>query len=151
VGNSDFSVFSLSPQFSVLMRYVDSLGTNDVFVGMSDFVSGYIPTTQEHIGFWLDCNAGTMTSYATNANGTTQTTSSFTGITEGYNGLYTAIMDGSTNCKFYYGTTLKATHTTNLPSGNPDYQCHFMNNNAAGTTNDNAIQLMGADVKLKLA
>lgn len=71
-------------------------------------------SVDKHIGFILDQTV----LYASNASGTTQTrTDISSGLTLTEFSLYRAVMDGSTNVKFYVDQTLKATHTTNLPTG----------------------------------
>lgn len=74
--------------------------------------------TSKHIGFILDVSSSTATLYASNANGSAQTKTDVTGGRTLSNSfvLY-AVMDGSTDIKFYIDGTLVATHTTNLPSG----------------------------------
>lgn len=73
--------------------------------------------TDKHIGFIADIG-GTHKLYASNANGTTQTK---TDIVSGINiddiNTLRIVMNGSTDIKFYVNGVLKATHTTNLPSG----------------------------------
>lgn len=52
-----------------------------------------------------------------NANGTTNTNSALASIASDATHNWRIIKDGTTNIKCYYDYTLKATHTTNLPSG----------------------------------
>lgn len=60
-------------------------------------------------------NAGTL--YAQNANGTTATSTDITsGITMTNWNLYEIVFTPGTDIKFYINGTLKATHTTNLPT-----------------------------------
>lgn len=69
--------------------------------------------TDRHVGFINDKNTKL---YASCADGTTQTTSEITGITVTSEHNYRIIFDGST-AKFYVDDVLKATLSTNLPSG----------------------------------
>ncbi len=70
--------------------------------------------TDRHIAFFIQ--DGTL--YASNADGTTQTKTDITsGITITNNNNYRIIWDNGTNIKYYVNDSLKATHTTNLPSG----------------------------------
>uniref|UniRef100_A0A6M3Y3G5 Putative lectin/glucanase superfamily protein n=1 Tax=viral metagenome TaxID=1070528 RepID=A0A6M3Y3G5_9ZZZZ len=70
--------------------------------------------TVKHMGFILDSTVLD----ASNADGTTQTTTDISaGLTLTNVLTYRVIMDSGTNVKFYVDGTLKATHTTNLPSG----------------------------------
>lgn len=71
--------------------------------------------TNEHIGFKFVLGNNTITTYATNANGTTQTTTDLS-VSDSDPHVYTVRYDG-TEAKFYIDGVLKATHTTNLPSG----------------------------------
>jgi len=76
-----------------------------------------IPTTARHIGFYQ--SAGVL--YATNADGATQTTTNISaGITLTAWNNYKFIWDNGTNIKFYINDVLRATHSTNLPSGTTD-------------------------------
>ena len=69
--------------------------------------------TQKHIGFILD---GTVL-YASNADWTTQTkTDISSGVTATAHNFLRAVRVGS-SILFYVNGTLKATHTTNLPTG----------------------------------
>lgn len=79
--------------------------------------AGSITMTGKHIGFELQRSGGTTTLYASNANGTTQTQTSISGYTTGVDSLYQIVKDGTTQVRFYVDGTLKATHTTNIPSG----------------------------------
>lgn len=71
--------------------------------------------TVKHIGFI--CSTAVLK--ASCADGTTQNTtdisSGLTLINTPHN--FRAVMSGATNCKFYVDKSLKATHTTNLPTG----------------------------------
>jgi hypothetical protein len=135
--------FSLSPLFNTCWTWPNFGGNAKAFIGPTDFVSGYVPTTQEHMGFYVDSVTGTETYYTSNGNGSSQTTTNITGSISGAGtqGLISAIMTSGTNIKFYEGQTLLATHTTNLPTGNPDYPGVIIVNNASGNTTDNTLTL----------
>lgn len=78
-----------------------------------------LAVTTKHMGFDFKCTTGTPTLLASNANGTTQTLSSdFLGaLNEFQTHVYFAKMTSGTKIEFYVDGVLKATHTTNLPSG----------------------------------
>lgn len=78
-----------------------------------------LSTTTKHMGFDFKVSSGTPTLLASNANGTTQTLSSdFLGaLNEFQTHVYFAKMTSGTKIEFYVDGVLKATHTTNLPSG----------------------------------
>lgn len=114
------NVFDDSPEIQAFARL--SNNTTDGFISYIMFGNnaGTFPTqatgalTQKHLGFLLD----TTVLYATNASGTTQTTTDISsGVTVGGGNVYRAVQSGSTNIKFYVNKSLKATHTTNLPTG----------------------------------
>lgn len=114
------SIFDENLEMQVVAKMTTDTSTNHVAT-MVAFGDSNLPSTSggyttKHIGFILD----TATLYASNANGTTQTkTDISSGVTVTNPLVYRAVMSGSTNCKFYVNKTLKATHTTNLPSGAP--------------------------------
>lgn len=74
--------------------------------------------TQEHFGIYRITTGGTTTWFASNASGSTQTS---TDISSAFaNNTYATIRidyTGGTDVKFYVNGTLEATHTTNLPTG----------------------------------
>lgn len=106
----------------------DSTVTRDDFFGMGGCVIGgdefeiqeNSALVIRHIGFLFE--DGTV--YASVANGTTQTKSAalagFTYNASTFN-KYTIVYDAGVSAKFYVNGVLKATLTTNLPSGATDY------------------------------
>lgn len=102
--------------------------------------------TAKHIGFIVD----SATLFASNADGTTQTT---TDITSGVTLINTvhnlrAIMSGSTNCKFYVDKSLKATQSTNIPTGViPANGLAFVGSwNDAGTVTDHSLFISNLNI-----
>jgi hypothetical protein len=87
----------------------------DAFWGFAPFaaVPADATATDEHMGFYVQ--DGTL--YASNGSGSAQTKTQITGITITDVNAYRFIFDNGTNIKFYVNEVLKATHTTNLPSG----------------------------------
>lgn len=97
--------------------------------------------TVKHMGFILD---GTKI-YASNADGTTQTTTELTGVTLTATNVYRVVQDSGTNIKFYVNGVLKATHTTNLPSGaSSDIAMTVGVHNDSGDSTDRRINYAGA-------
>ena len=117
---SDEETWSADMLFSVALE-VDATTNQDVFFGFSKanqaVAYGNATTTDRHIAFMID--DGTL--YASNADGTTQTTTDISsGITLTNRNAYRIEWDNGTDIKFYVNDSLKATHTTNLPSGGTD-------------------------------
>jgi hypothetical protein len=89
------------------------------FIGyaLSDTTKIGINETTKHAGFILYVNGATVTIYASNADGTTQTKTDLGLSTVTTLHTFAIISDGSSSLKFYVDWDLKATHTTNIPSG----------------------------------
>lgn len=116
-------------EFSCSAQFRDTTA-QDAFLGL--FNGGGEPSdnlaeTAKHIGFYLQ--DGTM--YASNANGTTQTTTDISAsITITNMNDLRFVYDTGVNIKFYVNDTLVATHTTNLPAtagGNFPAPVFFLN------------------------
>ena len=87
--------------------------------------------TAEHCGFILD----TTVLDASNSQGTTQTTTDISsGVTMTNLNAYYAVADSGTDIKYYVNGTLKATHTTNLPTGTTNLGLQLYLKNDAGIT-----------------
>ena len=95
------------------VNYFWGLLDNTVAIPNSLGDNGLTLTTR-HIGIIV---ARDNKLYASNANGTTQTTEEITGITFTDENNYKIVFDSGTNIKFYVNDVLKSTSTTNLPSG----------------------------------
>lgn len=113
------------------------------YIGVSGALAAHTGTTmtltQNQFGFKILKVNGVSTLYATNANGTTETTTSIQTVTSGSSLLLSAAyISGS--IYFYVDGVLVATHTTNLPSVatvGTLFMAVFVNN--ANTANDTAI------------
>ena len=134
------SLFDSDPDFAWVGLFADLTsgdGTATVLCGSNGF--GGTPTTHTNHGFgWKAVKvSGTTTFSVTNANGTTETATVITGP-EVTNTEYTfaARKDGTTDIKYYLDKTLKATHTTNLPSGNDIGLMYFAAVNSSDDTFD---------------
>lgn len=91
--------------------------------------------TNRHICFYMK-EAGTL--WASMADGTTREESQITGITLSSRNNYRIEWDSGTNAKFYVNSTLEATLSTNLPSGNTNppnayFEMAGVPSNAGGT------------------
>jgi len=84
--------------------------------------------TDIHCGFIIDGSA----LYASNADGTTQTKTTISGITTTVINLY-QIVYTPTEIKFYVNGALEATHTTNLPTGYM-YIAYYIKGDSNGLT-----------------
>jgi len=85
--------------------------------GLFETPSSPTTNTQNHVGFVIEDDAGTMKLFATNGNGTSQTKTEIAtlGSYAGYNFFF--IADYSVpSVKFYVDGSLVATHTTNVPT-----------------------------------
>lgn len=111
--------YTSGSSFISFEAHIDTNGTDrHCFIGAGEPASsgsGGITFTDKHYGFKLNRASSSSTNSATNADGTTETATSFT-LTETSNTHFTAHKNGTTNIRYYTGTTLQATHTTNLPS-----------------------------------
>ena len=100
-------------EFSCHCEYSSS-ADQDSFLGL--FNNSNVPAQNataitNHIGFYLE--DGTM--YASNANGTTQTRTSFAVTLTNMN-HFRFVYDVGVDIKFYLNDTLMVTHTTNMPT-----------------------------------
>lgn len=123
VANLDF--YDQDPEINITAQYSSGSGTgNGRFyfgdIGSSNPADGNAPvrtlTTKSMFVVGIT-SSGTTTFYAVNASGTTNTNTALTGITASDVNHWRVVADSGTNIKYYCNYTLKATHTTNLPSG----------------------------------
>mgnify|MGYP001570880102 CR=1 FL=1 len=129
-------VFNGNNNFSLVFHRSTTGADSQFFVGipsdaMTDSGTALI-FTEAHYGFKVIRAASVDTTSATNANGTTETATSFTPNDLTVEGLpWGAVKTGTTNIKYYENKTLRATHTTNLPSETQDgLWFHAIVNNA---------------------
>lgn len=96
--------------------------------------------TSKHFGFILDSTVLD----ASNANGSTQTTTDISsGLTLALLHDWRIVSDSGTNHKFYVSGVLKATHTTNLASGDLDFPMELYIKNDVGDTTDHDQNIIG--------
>lgn len=122
-GGLDTTENLFDDNFEIWGSLIFTSSTTSGYIGWLTGGTGTRPTqatgalTAKHIGFIID----SALEQASNANGTTQTVTDIAAsIVVTVNNTVRAVMNGSTNCKFYVNKTLAATHTTNLPSGAPN-------------------------------
>jgi hypothetical protein len=107
------------PNFSILLeRVIGDASTQKILrfgVGRGPY-----DTSNTGAGFGFRVVGNTL--YAWNANGTTETITNISaGITITDQNHFHARMASGTNIEFFVNGVLKATHTTNLPTGSEDY------------------------------
>jgi|SRR6476620_1648598 len=114
------NIVSGSPSICIATVWDGAMGDHQAFWGVGTLTvsAASITFTGQHFGFKTDRTspAGSPTIYATNANGTTQTQTSFTPTDYASDTIYFAKKTSTTDIKFYSDRTLRATHTTNLPT-----------------------------------
>lgn len=115
--------FARTNTLSVMCAMLETPGTDSIgYVGvhenMDSAVSGSTPWIDlvgyHHYGFKSVRTSSSTTTYCTNANASSETTTSFSPT--GTNPFLVGATYNQTNIKFYERGTLRATHTTNLPS-----------------------------------
>lgn len=113
--------------------------TGTFYFGVGSVVvsgSGHTFNTRHHFGFKIVYSSGVATLSATNANASIETATDITsGITVTNRNLYTAYRNGS-QIEFYVNGTLKATHTTNLPTGSSSSRLVFISLSNDGAANN---------------
>jgi len=112
----------------------------DMFFGHGEvsISASAITWTGRHYGFKItEASSGGETLYGTNADASSQTeTDLSTAVAASVTYMFGARKNGTTDIKFYFGPTLKATHTTNIPAGseNRPIQCAVTNKDVASRT-----------------
>lgn len=160
------NLFDLSPRaFFHTSFLTDSTAANLCFMGIG---GNYANTPSSNgaarkiVGFRIERSASTSTVYAVVGSGSAETatnvTSSFTDFAAGdSNKTYYLWFDMTTgtDVKFYWGTTLLTTISTNLPSGAPTTAAMglgaFIYNNSTGSPASNFMYFRQAYMELKLA
>lgn len=118
-GGQIINIFDGSPISTAMFRVATAAATaGQLYIGLGDMTTtGTAHTfTDKHSGVKIIYAAGTPTTSATNANGTTETATNFAFTPTGFH-HFTVESNTTVNNKFYMDGTLVATHTTNLPSG----------------------------------
>jgi len=105
--------------------------------------------TGKHEGFIWGKNGGVLKLWATNADGTTQTkTDISSGLSWSNTYNYCVVHTAGVDVKFYVDGTLKATHTTNLPTASFASTSIVWNDLDTGNTSQNAAELHWAEWKV---
>lgn len=117
------SLYDSNPDFVWIGRFQNLTTTgngNTLICAGSNGVGGDPDVyTNNQFGFKVVRVTASSTISATNGSGTTETATSFSGAdTANTEFTFAARKTSTTNIKFYLDKTLKATHTTNLPTGN---------------------------------
>ncbi len=102
------------------------------FVGEYSYSSELLVLTGKHYGFITSKASGTSVLNATQADGSTETSSSLGATINPQNALI-AFKDGTSSVKYYLDDTLSATLTTNIPTGssNVPFSCGVGNENTS--------------------
>lgn len=147
-------IFNEDPSFSCFFSLLTTTGNFvwQITSGSNALLDAASTTlTAKHFGFVSD----TLVCNASNANGTTQTkTDISSGLTFTQQNAYTAVMTGTTDVKFYVNNTLKATHTTNLPTGaytSDQSLLVFGGRNDSGDTTDRYFNCHGGTLSWNVA
>lgn len=117
---ASWDFYDKNPEYNFSFRYSAGSATGNGKAFCGDTSNSYDPTnTQTAKSMFLlgTTVSGTLTWYAVNASGSANTNTSLSGITATTETLWRIIKNSTTDIKFYANYTLKATHTTNLPSG----------------------------------
>lgn len=121
--DTTFNPFDKDMRFTAVFKSKQATNSpSESFFGTVDQemnVAGDIPFTKtaKHIGIYRTTGSGASTFTASNANGTTQTSTTFTGPTNDKYASWRIDFTAGSDIKFYLNGTLVATHTTNLPTG----------------------------------
>lgn len=128
-GSSDDGdvLFDLNPTLLINTSIdIDTNSTHEVELVLGGRANAVDMTGWKSIGFHAENDASNFILNAVNDNSTTQTKTAITVPTTGFGtnvtvfGRLAAVMDSGTDIKFYTAGVLRATHTTNLPSGAPE-------------------------------
>lgn len=121
--SSAMNNWDTNQQIKAFFRSVQGNDRCEMIIGAFDReidFSNDIPFTKtmEHFCIYREGDASSTTWYASNANGTTQTTTDISSnFTDGQQHTIRIDYEAGTDIKFYVDGTLAATHTTNMPTG----------------------------------
>ena len=142
--------YDRSPEFDFNLKYRTGYDTGNGEVWVGDTADTFNPSrtqTAKSMFLMMETVSGTSTAYLVNANGSSNTNTALTGITFSIatTDWWTIKKNSTTNIKIYYNFTLKATHTTNLPSGDSVNDAFFLTgvNNASGDSTSRCIDVYG--------
>lgn len=122
--NTGLNLYEEDPVFNFVFSHIKAASSSSrAFLGSHLQAYNAKPSlTSKHLGIMIQTTSGTATFYASNSNGTTQTTTDITAYVNSTtsNSKIDKVhieMTSGTNIKFWVNNTLVATHTTNLPTG----------------------------------
>lgn len=121
--DTTYNIFDKDMRITAIIKSIQATNSpSESFFGTVDIVMDNavdIPFTKtvRHIGIYRTTGSGSSTYTASNANGTTQTSTTFTGPTNEKFASWRIDYIAGTSVKYYLNGTLMATHTTNLPTG----------------------------------
>ena len=137
-GNST-NTFALDPEWSMQLRPYPTKGTeSQMYLGIGFVYGSSHNYVQDQAGFKFDVTTSTLTMFATNSQGTTETTTDLSAyVTAGSDLMIRLNVDDGTNIKYYVSGTLRATHSTNLPDAavSSSFNISINNKTAASTSN----------------
>lgn len=126
--------FSKNPLFQTKVK-LDYTTSQSIWLTVGEGAS----SSAKYLGFKI--SNGTL--YAVNRNGSAETSTSISGITLTNANTYKAVMTSASKIEFYVNGVLKATHTTNLPTGTSSYIVYYYimptTNNARNMYAQNAL------------
>lgn len=152
VANWDF--YDKNPDCTLNVAYTagSATGTGNAWFGDSADVGPPPTVTQINKSMFVlyATSAGTLTISAVNADGATNTNATVTGVTVTGDVCWRIVKTSTTNIKYYADYVLKATNTTNLPSGDWGQTTWFTLgvNNAGGDTTTRTCKFGYFDVLL---
>lgn len=150
--NNSLSWYGDDPEIHMIAAVSQAPTVGESFFGLGNFAitGGSLTYTIDQMGFKIIYAAGTAVLSATNANGSSETATDITaGNTVTAALRYVAVKDSTTNIKFYVGSTLEATHTTNLPDSATSNHSFMVSN--AGQANDFRIRAQHSTMIAKYA
>lgn len=121
--DTTYNIFNNDMRITAVIKSIQATNSpSESFFGTVDQImstASNIPFTKtvKHIGIYRTTGSGSSTYTASNANGTTQTSTTFTGPTNEKFASWRIDYTAGVDIKYYLNGTLMATHTTNLPSG----------------------------------
>lgn len=140
IDETSYSMYDNNPEINFASIYDAGSATGGGKWYAGDTGGSTNPTltqTTKSMFAYAETVAGTLTWYAVNANGTTNTNASLSGVSAGIGNTWRIVKNSTTNIKWYVNGVLKSTSTTNLPSGNSNSSSMVMfgvKNDAGDTT-----------------
>lgn len=120
-----------------IASFDEASADKDAFMGIGDnSMAPSNPTdgvaTNQHVGFIVEDDK----LYASNADGTTQTSTEITGTSIAAANSYRVEFTAASTIEFYVNGTLEATHSTNLPTGTSNFYLLFSSTDRSSSIGD---------------